>query len=266
MDKKYYFLAGLHRSGNTLLSSILNQNPEIYSSPLSPVSEHMWRSHLTNLNIENSKTNQYPERANNLISKMLENYYSDVDKKIIFDRDKNWAHPANINVLKTYLNYKPKIVFTTRPIIEVLASYIAIAKNILMDSMNSSGYIFNPKLEINENICDYMMSDSSDFFNLLSFLKSVDDPENDKVIHIVKYEDLLSSPQETMNDIYSFLEIEKFRHSFKNIRKIETYNEGAAGLPKDLHKIRKTLGRSDIKVEDYLTPYSIEKYKDARYF
>jgi hypothetical protein len=119
---------------------------------------------------------------------------------------------------------------------------------------------------MNENICDYLMSDFSNFFSLLQFLKSVDDPENDKIIHIVKYEDLLSSPQETMNDIYSFLEIEKFRHSFKNIRKIETYNEGAAGLPKDLHKIRKTLGRSDIKVEDYLTPYSIEKYKDARYF
>jgi len=266
MDKKYYFLAGLHRSGNTLLSSILNQNPDVYSSPLSPVAEHMWRSHLTNLNIENSKTNQYPERSNSLISKMLENYYSDVDKKIIFDRDKNWAHPANINVLNTYLHYKPKIVFTTRPIIEVLASYIAIAKNILIDSMNSSEYIFNPNLEMNENICDYMMSDFSDFSNLLGFLNSVDDPENDKVIHIAKYEDLLSSPQETMNDIYSFLEMEEFKHNFKNIKKIETYNEGAAGLPKDLHKIRKTLGRSHIKVEDYLTPYSIEKYKDARYF
>jgi hypothetical protein len=266
MNKKYYFLAGLHRSGNTLLSSILNQNPDIYSSPLSPVSEHMWRSHLANVNIENSKTNQYPERANNLISKMLENYYSDVDKEIIFDRDKNWAHPANINMLKTYLPYKLKIVFTTRPIIEVLASYIAIGKDLLIDSMNSSGYIYNPKLEMNENICDYLMSDFSNFFSLLQFLKSVDDPENDKIIHIVKYEDLLSSPQETMNDIYSFLEMEEFKHNFNNIKKIETYNESAAGLPEDLHKIRKTLGRSEIKVEDYLTPYSIEKYKDARYF
>ena len=35
--KKYYFIAGLHRSGVTLLSSILNQNPRFYSGPLSPV-------------------------------------------------------------------------------------------------------------------------------------------------------------------------------------------------------------------------------------
>jgi sulfotransferase len=266
MDKKYYFLAGLHRSGNTLLSSILNQNPDIYSSPLSPVSEYMWQCHLAKSNLEQAKTNPYTNRSDNVVSSIIKNYYEDVEKPIIFDRDKNWAHPANINMLKTYLHDKPKIVFTTRPIIEVLASYIAIGKNFLMDTMNSSGYIYNPKLQTNENLCDYLMSDSSNLFNLLHFLKSVDNPENDKVIHIVKYEDLLSSPQETMNDIYGFLEMEEFKHNFKNIKKIETYNEGAAGLPKDLHKIRKTLGRSDIKVEDYLTPYSIEKYKDARYF
>ena len=69
-----------------------------------------------------------------------------------------------------------------------------------------------------------------------------------------------------MNAIYDFLEIESFQHNFKNIRKIEEYNEAAVELPKDLHKVRRVLGRSDITVEDYLTPRSIEKYKDARYF
>ena len=31
--KTYFFLSGLPRSGSTLLSSILNQNPDIYCSP-----------------------------------------------------------------------------------------------------------------------------------------------------------------------------------------------------------------------------------------
>ena len=86
------------------------------------------------------------------------------------------------------------------------------------------------------------------------------------MIHVVKYEDLLNTPQETMDKIYDFLEIESFQHNFKNIRKIEEYDETAAKLPKDLHKVRRVLGKSDVRVEDYLTPRCIEKYKDLRYF
>ena len=37
MKKTFYFMAGLPRSGSTLLSSILNQNPRFYSGPSSPV-------------------------------------------------------------------------------------------------------------------------------------------------------------------------------------------------------------------------------------
>ena len=33
MQKTFHFMAGIHRSGSTLLSAILNQHPEIYSSP-----------------------------------------------------------------------------------------------------------------------------------------------------------------------------------------------------------------------------------------
>ena len=40
--KTYHLLAGLPRSGNTLLSAILNQNPDIYSSPLSPITGMLW--------------------------------------------------------------------------------------------------------------------------------------------------------------------------------------------------------------------------------
>jgi hypothetical protein len=40
--KKYYFLSGMQRSGNTLLSTILSQNPKIYSSKLSPMAQYMW--------------------------------------------------------------------------------------------------------------------------------------------------------------------------------------------------------------------------------
>ena len=266
MGKQYYFLAGLHRSGNTVLSSILNQHPDIYSSPLSPVSEYMWRTYTASNEIEAARSNMYPERSIKLLSRMLENYYEDVEKPIVFDRDKNWAHPSNVQMMKECLDFKPKIVFTTRPIIEVLASFIAIDISTVIRWMNKSSYKPDTSLSLNDNLCDYLMLGDSQLTRTLLALQSVDNSENTGMIHMVKYEDLLNTPQETMNEIYDFLEIEKFKHNFTNIHRIEEYNEAAIGLPKDMHKVRRVIGKSDVRVEDYLTPRSIEKYKDVRYF
>jgi sulfotransferase len=266
VGKQFYFLAGMHRSGNTVLSAILNQHPDIYSSPLSPVSEYMWRTYTASNEIEPARSNMYPERSTRLLSRMLENYYEDVDKSTVFDRDKNWAHPANIKMMKNCLDFKPKIIFTTRPIIEIMASFIAIDAITLTRWMHESSFKLDIELPLNDNLCDYLMSENGELTRVLRMIKSIDNPDNAGMIHVVKYGDLLNTPQETMDKIYDFLEIESFQHNFKNIRKIEEYNEAAAGLPKDLHKVRRVLGKSDVRVEDYLTPRSIEKYKDVRYF
>ena len=266
MDKKFYFLAGVHRSGNTLISSILNQNPDVYSSPLSPVAEYMWKCKTAREELEYEKNTQHPDRTVNMISRILDNYYYDVKKPVVLDRDKNWAHPANVDMMKRYFDFKPKIVFTTRPIIEVMASFIAIDISMAIRWMNKSSFQPDTSLPLNDNLCDYLVSSDSQLTRVMLAFDSIHDPDNAGMIHVVKYEDLLNTPQETMDKIYDFLEIKSFQHNFKNIRKIEEYNEDAARLPKDLHKVRRVLGRSDVRVEDYLTPRSIEKYKDLRYF
>jgi len=266
VGKQYHFLAGLHRSGNTVLSAILNQHPDIYSSPLSPVLAYMWNTYVSSKDFQSAKNNMSPERSVRMISKMLENYYEDVDRTFVFDRDKNWAHPANFEMMKECLNFKPKIIFTTRPITEVLASFIAIDGKNIANQMYFSGYNVDSSLSENDNICAYLMQEEMHTGRILKALESIDNADNAGMIHVVKYEDLLNTPQETMDKIYDFLEIESFQHNFKNIRKIEDYDEAAAGLPKDLHKIRRVLGKGDVRVEDYLTPRSIEKYKDLRYF
>jgi hypothetical protein len=268
VGKTFHFLAGFFRSGNTVLSSILNQNPNIYSSPISGLVENMWQSTIVLNNLQSSQTSKEDyKRCRGLISDMPKIYYKDVEKDIIFDRSKAWANPDNILMIKEFITENPKIVFTTRPIIEMMASFIAIAKDVIIEEMNNSNFVEDKNLPINDNLADFLFSYHSNFgLNLNWFFQSIDNPDNTGIIHVVKYEDLLNTPQETMNEIYNFLEIEQFKHNFTNIRKIEEYNEDAAGLPKDLHKVRRVLGRSEVRVGDYLTPRSIEKYKDARYF
>jgi hypothetical protein len=268
MNKKYYFLSGFFRSGNTVLSSILNQNPKIYSSPISSLIEHLWQSNMILKNFEASIANvDNSKRSKTLISNMIKTYYSDVDKDIIFDRNKAWINPGNLNMLKKHSPENIKMIFTTRPVVEMMASYIAASKDSLIANMNYSGFPQDRSLSINDNLADYLFSDYDNFGrNLRWAFESIDSPDNDGVIHMVKYEDLLLSPQETMDKVYDFLEIERFNHDFSNIVKVETYREDLVGFPEDLHKIRKVLGKSDLKIEDYLSPRTIAKYSDARYF
>ena len=83
--KKIYYLAGLPRTGNTLLGSILNQNPKIKVSPNSILVELVWRLHNIKkdklfLNIPDHQT------VDNIIKKTFEHYYDNTDAEFIFDR------------------------------------------------------------------------------------------------------------------------------------------------------------------------------------
>ena len=85
----YFFLAGLPRSGNTLLSSILNQNPEIMVSANSFLCDHM---HHTALLQYDERFKNFPDSnsLNNLISSTFDSYYKDWDAKYIIDRS-SWG-------------------------------------------------------------------------------------------------------------------------------------------------------------------------------
>ena len=55
--KKYFFLAGLPRSGNTLLSTILNQNPDLKVSSNSFLTEHIFDELIKKEKVKLSKKN-----------------------------------------------------------------------------------------------------------------------------------------------------------------------------------------------------------------
>jgi sulfotransferase len=270
MDKQYFFLAGLHRSGNTVLSAILNQNEKIYCSSLGPLLSSLHYLHRAKVYEGIGLMSKDEHRINNLISNTIKNYYYDVDKPIIIDRDKGWATPRSIGILKEYITPNPKIIFTTRPILEVLASYISVAGNQVQEWMRdpamSNGYKIDKSLGLIDNMCDFLMCEGGQLRHTLNALHAIDNPEHRNNIHIVKYQDLLSYPQKTMNGIYDFLEIEKFNHDFSNIESKDDYNYEVVGLPKNLHYVRSNLSRSSVRVKGYLTPYVIDKYKDYRYY
>ena len=132
--KKYYFLAGLPRSGSTLLSAILNQNPSIYSSATSGL-----------VNIMGSVVNSWSQKHQEvqgrdseeiyrLLKGVIENKYEKIEKEIIFDKSRGWTAPEIISTVEKVLGHPVKIVATVRNVDSCAASFVKIANPENIDS------------------------------------------------------------------------------------------------------------------------------------
>lgn len=271
MNKKFYFLSGLPRSGNTLLSSILNQNPDVHVSALSPVVEYLWVAHSTSLNEQNALRLSSQKNNKTYLDNIINSYYLNVDKKIIIDRNKSWTVNANFNLIKNYIDQNPKIIFTTRSVIDVLASFISIydKTDYLEQEMFHTQWPYKHNLSLIDNKCDFLMRHNSAINLALSSLSELKNNNLFSNIHIVEYEDLIKNPKTTIEKVYSFLEINNFNHDFNNIIDIETdsaESDAKIGLPKNLHKVEKSLKLSQINPHNILSDYVINKYSNLEFW
>jgi sulfotransferase len=262
--KTYYFLAGLPRTGNTLLSSILNQNESIYSSPISPITQTLWNfdqnAYISEEVLRLNDTSPVMSVGKNIIK----SYYSEIKKPIIIDRQKTWATPGNMKVIKKYITTKPKIIFTVRPIIEILASFInVLPENSYLDlAMQNSDWYYKDYLSKNDNRCDFLMQPRGQIDQILLSINEIVKPENKDVFCIIEYDNIVNDPQNTMNKIYDFLELPRYNHNFNNIIKLENDNDEKIGQPKNMHEVRPQLNKISKNPKEILSDYVINKYSN----
>ena len=128
-NKQYYFLTGLPRSGNTLLSSLLNQHKDIYVSQISPLSSVLWGMEqlLSDPNVIRSES--HFNRLQNILQDTTTNYYKDINKPIIIDREKTWGTPPNLSLVLKYITKSPKFIITLRSIPHIVCSSINLMRD-----------------------------------------------------------------------------------------------------------------------------------------
>ena len=124
--KTYYFMSGLPRAGSTLLSSLLNQNPRFYSGPSSPVVPTMIALEQSLSQDELYLAFPKQEQAAKIIGSVIDNYYSDVDKPVIFDKNRSWVN--RLHYIPGYFGVEPKVLCPVRNIDEILASFISMQR------------------------------------------------------------------------------------------------------------------------------------------
>jgi sulfotransferase len=260
MNKTYFFMAGLPRSGSTLLSAILNQNPNIYVGANSDIASLMLAVHKTASVSESFHAGFEPTGYKNIIAKLPETFYSHIDKPYIIDKNRNWGTLENLELASTFCE-NIKIIAPVRPILEVLASFVNLANknpNNFIDRFVTN-YPVSDYRSKDDARCDALMAANHNIeMNILSIASALH-PEHRNKFEFVAYADLATKPQKVMDSIYDFLEIPRFKHSFDNLNWNLMPNEAEVyGIP-NLHKIRTKLDKSKTDVS-VLSDYVQNKY------
>jgi sulfotransferase len=268
--KKFFFMSGLPRSGSTLLSSILNQNPEVYSSPNSPMCGMMFNLERSLIASEQYNAFPKPQVMSRTIMGVLDNYYFDIDKPFIIDKSREWAIQEHFAVLLRNLPYEPKIVLTVRNITDILASFIYMVNqqpgnDNFIDRAIQAGNVFNLYRSIDDIRCDHLMMPKGLIDNGLYGIAYAMLEENRQYFHIVEYEDLINKTSDTIDGVYSFLGVEKFAHDLSNIKNVTKENDEIYGVP-GMHDVRESITKRPINKEQILSPYILNKYQGLEFW
>jgi len=254
--KKLFFLSGLARSGSTLLGSLLNQHPEIYTTPTSPLADLLCLidENFNQLNIQ--YTYEKEKIQYNTYNSLIKNFYNHIPKNYILDKHRGW--PRNLNPIKIFYTRNPKVIATYRPIPEIISSFITLIEKTNQYDNFIDNRLRQDNLPINNtNRAEYLWKFyTSDTYESLTFgLKHF--REN---IHLVEYSNLTQDPEAELKKIYEFLEIEPHTHNFSKI--INTCGEqkdkewGLEGL----HDIRSELKKISRSPEEVIGEENVKLY------
>ena len=265
MHKTYFFESGLPRSGSTLLSALLNQNPEFHCGAISPVLEIMYYTEQYFENSEQALAYPKPEQHHKMISSVIDTYYSDRKEPIVFDKCRAW--PNNVDRIQKYITSTPKILCPVRDVLEILASFITmIHRNSNQVSFVDKALMDGGYALTDDNRCDHLMSPVGIVDQSLYALGEGFNKHCEDYMHMVEYNDLVNRPEETFRKIYKFLEIPYYSHDFNNVNhKYRERDDDVYGL-NDMHEVRKSVKRTSKRPEEVLSDYVLNKYSGMEFW
>ena len=229
-NKKLFFLIAMPRSGNTLFASIMNQNPKIVCTANSITLEIMKDLFLLK---ETDVFQNYPDHRSldNVLDVVYDTYYKDWPQRIIIDRGPVTT-PGNFALMKKHFKRPFKCIVLLRDLMDVLASYMKwYTKN--PDAFPNK---YNCKND-DEKLSMIMNKDGAVAKDLQAIKNSYNYPE---MCLYIKYNDLVSQPEQEIKKIYDFIGEPYFNHNFKDLKQINIngigYNDTVVG--KNMHTIR----------------------------
>lgn len=250
-----YFISGLPRSGSTLITNLLKQNPVIHGESVSSLASIFGSINASWGSIESNR--EYPNNHAKLgvLNGILDGYYSHIHKPIVFDKDRGWV--PLIGQLEAVLQKSVKMIICVRNPAEILTSFERMRKENPLFFTNVDAHLREGS-NIASRAYYYAGPDGALGLSHRNLKDAITMGYIDRFL-FVDYNRFCNSPRSQTKRIYDFFELPEFAHDFENISQTENYNDLAVGLP-DLHKIKPSLLKTTVNCVEYLGLDLYEQY------
>jgi sulfotransferase len=260
MQNGIHFIAGLPRSGSTLLGALLRQNPRIHSPLISPVAALL--NGLTRQMSQENETGIFIDDAQRIgiLTACVEAFYEDVQaEKIVFDRNREWTGKL---ALLTALYPDAKVICCIRNPAWVLDSLERQIRS--HPTEPSSLYAFDTAGNVYSR-AEHMMAGQGFGARALNSLREAAFDERRERLMLVRFESLTSHPIETLNAIYDFIGEPAFPHDPNNIEEdFDAYAYDARLGAPELHQLRPSV--QPVTRATVLPPDLFRKYEQEAFW
>jgi sulfotransferase len=223
MKANIHFISGLPRSGSTLVSALLNQNPAFHAGTESPLADLLIGA--LRMMSDHGKSISITDRQRERIAKgIIESYYGDMTAKgVVFDSHRVWS-----------------ALLPLVAVVEPSAQLVCCVRNPawILDSMErlvQRNALWMSKIfgqETHSTVYSRTMTLSKGMVGTsLSALRQAWFSEHAQRLVVIRYDSLVSRPAETLAALYERLGYKPFEHDFEHVHYEEPSFDAALGLP-----------------------------------
>lgn len=213
MASKFRFIAGLPRSGSTLLSALLRQNPKFHASMSSPLAR-MASSVLVEMTGEDAPLVS-PEKRSRVLRGLFDSFYAEeaATREVVFDTNRGWG--ARLPLLAELLG-EVKMICMVRDLASVMDSFeILVRRNVFS---RSALFQTEPERATVYSRAEALLLPNRTIGYALAALKEAFYGEHASSLLLVEYDDLVDRPGPTLQLIYQFLGEPAFEHCFDTLQ------------------------------------------------
>jgi sulfotransferase len=240
MNKRIYLLAGLPRSGSTLLANIMAQHPDIHVTPTSGILDMLVQvRNAWDLNEAFRAADRVSNQAakQRVLRAMFESYFAHSDRPVSIDKNRYWAEYLEMAAELVGGRDRVKIIVTVRDLRDVLASFEQLYRTTSalgqVQTDPAAAVKFRTAQGRVETFLDAVQPVGRAYIAIRDALTR---GWNDRM-HFVDYDEFTRQPKRTLSGIYEFLGEKPHDHDFERVEQVTFEDDFVYGF-KDLHRIR----------------------------
>ncbi|MDY7562740.1 sulfotransferase [Pseudomonas sp. 10B1] len=255
----FHFISGLPRSGSTLLSAILLQNPRFHAGMTSPVG-----SLFTSVLDQCSAGSEFGSVINidmrrRLLTGLFDSYYADkANQPVIFDTNRQWCSrlPALMDLFP-----QSKVIACVRNVAWVMDSLECLYRANPFENTK----LFNDEIERNTvySRCETLAQRNRLVGFAWTALKEAYYGEHADSLLVVDYDLLSQAPERVLRLVYDFVGEPWFEHDFDNLVYDAPEFDQALGVA-GLHKVKPKVAAQSRRT--ILPPDLFEKYSELSFW